>query len=545
MARHPAHRAVLRLLRVGAGIGVLALAALAQQALPAGKQHKNVLVIVLDDLGTDKLEFYGHTTPTCPPAVCQLPPNCTPPPTGCVAAYPATPNLDQLRRQGIWFTRAYATPFCSSSRAWIQTGRYGFRTGVGHITNTTGSPGDYELPGGEKLLAELVREGFGGAATSGRNGPGLPYKCGAFGKWHLSTTLMSDWGHAVQNGYHRFYGSMGNVVNFYKYNKVVHDAGSPPGVEMVDGRFTTPPYATDTWHASVTSRDARQWINAQSDAFLAYVAFGPPHQPLQVPPAELLPPATLCELTCAGLQAGDNGETEPVEVQRLVFRAMVEAVDAEIGNLLDGISREKRDNTMIFVIGDNGTSEFVIDAPPHNPNHAKGYIYEWGIRVPLIVAGPLVKPPVSSEGWQSDALVSAVDLWRTIADITGADASRVVNLGELDSISFLPVLRDPLSASNRTLVFSQLFLPNGELTLPPPSCYSQHARCTTDGTYKYIRIQNSLSMQPCGIPGYDERFYHLPTDPEEAMDLLAGSLTLAETATLAVLQAEMNSLSGF
>lgn len=539
MAQHPEHRAVARLLGIGASLGVLALAAMAQQALPARQQHKNVLVIVLDDLGTDKLEFYGLTPPTCPPDPCQPAPNCTPTATGCVAAYPATPNLDQLRRQGIWFTRAYATPFCSSTRAWIQTGRYGFRTGVGHITSTTGNPGDYELPNDEKLLAELLREGFHGA-----QGPGLPYKCGAFGKWHLSTTLMSDWGHAVQNGYHRFYGSVGNVANFFKYSKVVHDVGSAPGVELVDGRFTTPPYATDTWHASVTSRDALQWINAQSSAFLAYVAFGPPHTPLQVPPAELLPAATLCELGCAGLQPGDFGDTQPTEVKRLIFRALAEAVDAELGKLLDGIRREKRDNTMIFVIGDNGTSEFVIDNPPHNPNHAKGYIYEWGTRVPLIVAGPLVKPPISSEGWQSDALVSAVDLWRTIADVTGADASRVVDLNELDSISFLPVIRDPLSAGNRAIVFSQLFLPNGELSLPSPSCYSQNARSTSDGVHKYIRIQNSLSMQPCGIPTYNEGFYHLPTDPEESMNLLSGTLTPAEATALAVLQAEMNSLSG-
>jgi arylsulfatase A-like enzyme len=536
----PLHGGDSRLAWICVSLGVLALTALAQQALPTRKQHKNVLVIVLDDLGTDKLEFYGQTPPTCPPAPCQLPPSCTPPPTGCVGPYPATPNLDRLRRQGIWFTKAYATPFCSSSRACIQTGRYGFRTGVGHLTSTIGSPGDFGLPDDEKLLAELVREGFHGASA-----PGLPYKCGAFGKWHVSTGLMSDWSHAVRNGYQRFYGSMGNVVNFYRYNKVVHDAGSAPGVVQVDGRFTTPPYGTDTWHASVTSRDARQWINAQSGAFLAYVAFGPPHQPLQVPPAELLSAATLCELTCAGLQPGDNGDLAPPEIRRLIFRAVVEAVDAELGKLLDGISREKRENTMVFVIGDNGTSEFVLDDPPHNPNHAKGYIYEWGIRVPLVVAGPLVKPPTSSEGWQSDALVSAVDLWSTIADITGADASNVVNPGELDSISFLPVLRDPLSAGNRTIVFSQLFLPNGETTLPPPSCYSQNARCTTDGVYKYLRIQSALSMQPCGVPSYDERLYHLPTDPEEATDLLSGSLTPTEAAALAVLQAEMISLSGF
>jgi arylsulfatase A-like enzyme len=529
-----------RVLCVAAGLGALASALDAQHSRPATRESKNVLVIVLDDLGTDKLEFYGLTPPTCSADPCTVP--CVPAPTGCVARYPATPSLDRLRRQGVWFTRAYATPFCSSTRACIQTGRYGFRTGVGHLTNTLSVPGDYELPSSEKLLSELVREGFPA------NGPqfGRPYRCGAFGKWHLSTTRESDWGHAVENGYHRFYGTAGNVQNFFKYKRIEHDAGSPPIEETIDGRYTTPPYSTDTWHASVTSREAGEWIDAQNGPFLAYVAFSPPHLPLQVPPQELLSAETNCELGCAGLQPGDilDYQVDPVENLRLVYRAMVEAVDAEIGDLIDGMSEDKRNNTMIFVIGDNGTSQIVIDDPPHDPNHAKGYVYEWGIRVPLIVAGPLVKKPVSSEGWQSDALVSAVDLWRTIADITGADVDRVVEPGELDSLSFLPVLRDPTKPGKRSIVFSQLFLPNGVAPFPPPSCFTMNQRSTSNGTYKYIRTQTSVTGSPCGTPLYSEKLYHLPSDMEEAVNLLLSPLSPEASAALALLTAEMNGLSG-
>jgi arylsulfatase A-like enzyme len=525
---------------VAAGLGALVLAAGAQNSGLAPRESKNVLVIVLDDLGTDKLEFYGLTPPTCPPDPCTVP--CVPQPTGCVGPYPATPSLDRLRRQGVWFTRAYATPVCSASRACIQTGRYGFRTGVGHVTNTLSVSGSYELPSSEKFLSELVREGFPA------NGPqfGRPYRCGAFGKWHLSTTRESDWGHAVENGYHRFYGTMGNVQNAFKYRRVEHDAGSPPLMEMIDGRYTTPPYSTDTWHASVTSREAREWIEEQTGPFLAHVAFCPPHLPLQVPPLELVSAATSCELACAGLQPGDilSHQLDPPRSLRLVYRAMVEAVDAEIGKLIDGISADKRESTMIFVMSDNGTSEIVIDDPPHRAKHAKGYAYEWGIRVPLIVAGPLVKQPVSSEGWRSDALVSAVDLWRTIADITGADVGRVVDPGELDSLSFLSVLRDPTKPSKRSLVYSQLFLPNGVAPTPPPSCFTMNQRSTSDGAYKYIRTQTSGSGSPCGTPVYAERLYHLPTDAEETVNLLLSPLTPEASAALVLLSAAMNGLTG-
>lgn len=517
---------------------------------PAQKQraiqpkHKNVLLIVLDDLGTDKLSFYGETPPTCPPAACQLPPNCTPAPSGCVPDYPYTPNLAALREEGILFRKAYVTPVCSPTRACIQTGRYGFRTGVGQITSTVQIPGDYGLPNSEKTLAELLKEGFHGASAQAA---GMPYATGAFGKWHVTSTLAQDYGHAVANGYDRFRGFAGNVGNFFRFNKIVHDKGSAPFLLNVDGRFTSPPYTVGSWQASVTRRDALEWIRDQTGSFFAYVAFGPPHTPLQVPPFELLPQETVCALSCLGLAPGDF--LAPFDDPALVhatFTAMVEAVDNEVGRLINGLSPDVRANTMILVLGDNGSASFVVDEPPHNSFHAKGKVFDLGVRVPLLVSGPLVKQPVPQGGWESNALVHAVDLWRTIADITGADAASVRPLNELDSISFMPVIQDPLSPGDRTTVFSQLFEPNGlfETDLPPPSCYTINERGTTDGVYKYIRHQASVSGAPCGVPDYTEGLYYLPADPGEETNLLAGTLSPADAAALAALSAEMDAISG-
>src|SRR5262245_5001619 len=71
-----------------------------------GEIHKNVLVIVLDDLGTDKLSFYGEMPPNCQYWDCTCagqPCSCGPPPCycntiqhGCVEPHPSTPNLDAL-----------------------------------------------------------------------------------------------------------------------------------------------------------------------------------------------------------------------------------------------------------------------------------------------------------------------------------------------------------------------------------------------------------------------------------------------------------------
>ena len=522
----------------------------AQRARSA-KPNPNVLVIVLDDLGTDKLEFYGETPPTCPTTPsCNVPANCAPPPSGCVSPYPKTPNLDALRRGGVWFDKAYVMPVCSATRACIQTGRYGMRTGIGNITSTTSLAGNYSLPSSEVLLSELVRDGFQGAPP--RPGLGRPYRTGAFGKWHMTTTHTSEYGHAVANGYQRFYGTIGNVNSHYRYNKIQHDQGSPVTTVQIDGRYTVPPFEADTWQPSIATEDAVDWIQAQSAlveprSFLAYVAYSPPHTPSQVPPFSLLGADTLCELECAGLEPGDilDPTSDPAEMLKLIYRAQLEAVDAEIGNLIQGIPTEVRRNTMIFVIGDNGTPSFQVDDPPHDVNHAKGSTFDLGIRVPLIVSGPHVPPPPTNEGWRSSALVSAVDLWLTIAEITGADASQVVPLSQLDSISFYPVLRDPLHPGNRAIVFSQSFLPNGILPLPSPtSCYSLNRRGVTDGEYKYIRVQSSLSATPCGLPLYVQALYHLPSDPEEQVELITSGLSPEAAQRLTMLSAEMDALSG-
>src|SRR5262245_15499236 len=526
--------ALLRILGTGACIAALVSAASAQRARP-GPKKPNVILIVLDDLGTDQLAFYGET-PVPTPTRARTASGQSVTGIPLLQTLPATPNLDKLRREGIWFTRAYGSPVCSATRAYIQTGKYGFRTGVGWITNSLNDPGDWELPSQEKFLPELLEQGFEEPAV------GLPYRCGAFGKWHLTTTLAEDRGHAVENGFHRFYGTMGNVGGFFRYDWIEHDKGTAPVLIKVNGTQT---HSTDTFLASVTRKAAVEWIQAQTHSFFAYVAFGPPHAPLMVPPYELLPDSTQRLLARFGLNPGDAlTPFDQPDLVRLVYHSLVEAVDTEVGNLLAALPAATRKNTMIFVIGDNGTPGTAV-MPPHDPLHAKGEVFELGIRVPLIVNGPMVKGPIPEGGWKSTALVSAVDLWRTIADVTGANAARVVPLHELDSISFMPVLRDPLSSGNRTTVFSQIFIPNGVLGLPPPSCYTQtNDRAMTDGVYKYFRLQTPLANQPCDIPSYVEALVHLPSDPEEENNLITSGLTPEAANALAFLRAEMDFLSG-
>src|SRR5688572_8046906 len=99
-------------------LGVLAICALASQALGAAARKPNIVFFLADDLGQRDLGCYGST-------------------------FYETPNLDRLAREGARFTQAYAAcPVCSPTRASIMTGQWPQRTG---ITDYIGAPLKPEL----------------------------------------------------------------------------------------------------------------------------------------------------------------------------------------------------------------------------------------------------------------------------------------------------------------------------------------------------------------------------------------------------------------
>lgn len=463
-------------------------------AAPSGTPP-NVLMIVLDDVGFDKLERFDYLS--APP-------------------YARTPCLDALADGGISFRNYYTNPLCSPSRAALHTGRYAFRTGMGFNAEI------YRLPDSEVLLPELLRHGFP---------PGAGYRCGAFGKWHLSEF---DATHPVTNGYHRFHGTMTNLLDHFSWSKYEQDEGSP----------LVGPLTISRWSATEVRENAVDWISAQSGPFFAYVAFNAPHREWQVPPFATLSAATQAEL--AGFVEGQGATTH--DERKLVFRAMLESVDTEIQNLLDGIGPARLADTMVFVVCDNGSERQVVQLP-HDKLHGKPSQYDLAARTPLIVSGPFVAQPVPPGGHVVTELVEAVDLWATIAELTGADVQLAFqNSGlsapypTLDSASILPLLLDPTAPGPNEWAFYDLFWPPGpyQSTL----CLRMHLRGITDGEYKYIRWVDKTDVAPdCSMPRYTHEFYHLAADPGETSNLLLGALTPADQARFEDLRDTLNHLS--
>jgi arylsulfatase A-like enzyme len=436
----------------------------------------NVIVIVLDDVGVEKVGAYGA-------------------PGGQQAH---TPTLDALAQSGLLFANAYANPVCGPTRAALMTGRHGFRTGFGaNVAN----PGGYGLPDAEIGLGELAK-----------TGP-HPYATAAFGKWHLA--VRGDEQHPVHaTGFDLFVGHMSNVAgenipgasNYYW--RQVRATSTTLQSSFVQG----PPWDTSTWATSVQRVALTSWLEGISGPFLAYWSPPAPHAPFQVPPHELLSADTIAGLPRGFSQPlpppdGSQDTTDP-ERLRQHYDAMLEATDTEIGKLMEALA-QRSDETWVFVVGDNGTPAEVL-APPFDPDHAKGSIYQQGVHVPLIVSGPGVVAP----GRAIQGAVHVSDLFATVAQIVLAELPSASS-HPIDGTSLLPLFADRSLTGTRRNVFCEGFAPAGlgnDGEVQP----FEVRRCLTDGRFKYVY---ELSEDAAGASVVRERFFDLELDPFELVDL--------------------------
>jgi len=315
--------------RVSGRPRLVAAAALALVSLAglASAQH-NVLVIVADDLGVDKLASYGVGSNP-----------------------PSTPNLDALAAGGIQFRNAFANPVCSPTRTTILTGRYGFRTGVGQILSD-GSDGPWHT---EYSIPEVINLSTLGLVSLGR-----------FGKWHMGGP--NNGGPFSPNffSYDFFEGTYIGLDPLFTY--YVWD-------ELKNGVVT--PKAT--YNTSEVVDDVLKWLSEppqQVNPWYAHVSFNAPHSPYHAPPAEL---------HSVNLDGAGSPNANPLPY----YNAMVEAMDTEIGRLLAGLGPALANTNIIFV-GDNGTPGEAME-PPFDHAKDKGTLFDGGIHVPLIVSGPAVQ----------------------------------------------------------------------------------------------------------------------------------------------------------
>ncbi|MEM6380806.1 MAG: sulfatase-like hydrolase/transferase, partial [Bacteroidota bacterium] len=363
---------------------------------------------------------------------------------------PVTPTLDSLRSAGITFENVFAAPKCTPSRAAILSGKYGVNTGV------IGTPGNLDLTH-TSLLTELA------ALTNNQ------YADAVIGKWHLSSP--ADPQHPHDHGADYFMGVMGaSVSDYYSWTKTENGTTS-----------------NETQYATSAFTDASiNWVAAQEKPWLLWLAHTAPHAPFHVPPADLYTSNT-------------NGRVGQ-------YITMVEAMDHEINRLIQSLSEEDKNNTLILFVGDNGTPGTILKDYPDG--RGKSTLYQGGVRVPLIVSGA----GVTRKGEREPALIHITDIYATILEAAGAQLAG--GRGVYNSLSFYPLL----SGSD----FSGRLYNYTEIGREDPSGWT-----IRDEQYKLIEFEDGT-----------QEFYDLQIDSFELDNLLLGTLDQIQMTTKTALEQE-------
>ncbi|PQO46761.1 sulfatase-like hydrolase/transferase [Blastopirellula marina] len=413
-------------------LSLLAFAAALLVALPhaSAADQPNIVLIVADDLGFRDVGFNG----------CQEIP---------------TPNLDRLAAHGIAFDAGYVShPYCSPSRAGLLTGRY--QQHFGHECNPEPkiaaegetAPG---LPLDEVTLADVLK-------TAG-------YATGAIGKWHLGDS-RAYW--PDKRGFDHWFGFSGGGMSYWG------DVGPRREMFGVHRGDDLVPKAELTHLTDDFSNEAVKFIRAHRDQpYFLYLAYNAPHAPDH---------ATRRHLErVEHIEYGD----------RAVYGAMVAAMDAGIGQVLEAIAaNDATDDTLVIFLSDNGgRRDHAVNFPYRGH---KGMLFEGGVRVPFALSWPGTFP----QGIRYESPVTSLDLFPTILAAAGVQPAAPMRL---DGQNILANLKENQPLPARDLFWRYAV---GE---------GQHGYAVRSGSMKLV------------FSSYKNRklLFDLASDPYEQHDLAA------------------------
>jgi arylsulfatase A-like enzyme len=359
---------------------------------PVGPE-RNVIFFFLDDIGQEYLAAYDATNDWATPM-----------------SYPATPNIDTLAASGLVLTGMHSSPVCSPSRAQWMTGKLPINNGITvAIDNLSGTK-----LSGPTLLTQM-------------RDSGSPHLRWAVGKWHLGHTQLDPTSPFDDGGFNNYRGcltnfgstdalsSPSNYTN-YTYTKV---EASGDATQIVN--YTVNALESEVENAQAGILSARR----NADPFFLYVAFHSPHEPTQWESAGL---------DYLGTQGWHSYGAADPGADWLRFKALIEATDYGIGEILDYMTAEERANTMVVLVGDNG-SEYWHCQRIHQNNgatglpagydgdstdpvtdpgvwwHFKQTAWRDGVNPPCIIQGPDVSDPGTWGG-----LCSFEDLYNAFAE---------------------------------------------------------------------------------------------------------------------------------
>ncbi len=447
----------------------------------------NIIYILADDLGYGELGVYGQELIE-------------------------TPNLDALARNGMLFTQHYSSaPVCAPARYMLLTGQH---SGHAYIRGNEewgerGEVWDYRAMARDSSLE--------GQRPMPENTVTLPmmlkesgYVTGMVGKWGLGaphtqsipTKMGFDffYGYNCQRQAHTYY-----PLHLYHNENRIHlpnDTVPPhtpmePGLDPLDADSYRP-YNQEAYAPDLIFRALTEFVEEHKETpFFLYWATPLPHVAIQAP-----------ERWVAYYQE-KFGKEEPYladkgfgyfphKSPRAGYAAMISYLDENVGKLIEQLKKEGiYENTLIIFTSDNGPTyaggvdpEWFQSAKPFQGvyGRGKGFVYEGGIRVPMIASWP----GKIKAGTKSDHISIHYDVMGTMAELVGFDAP-----AGNDGISFLPTLLGEKKQKDHEYLLWEFPEYDGQLAIRM-------------GNYKLVRQHLKAGK---GEPTLE--LYNLETDPME------------------------------
>ena len=330
------------------------------------ERKPNVIVVLVDDMGWSDLSCFGGKDVK-------------------------TENIDRLASEGIKFQHFYVnSPICSPSRVAITTGQYPQRWRISSYLDNRNMNQKRGLaqwldPAAPVLARQLQQNG---------------YATGHFGKWHMGG--QRDVADAPTP---KKYGFDQSLVNFEGMGAkllplTLTPSDSQPGRIWQDAERLGQPV---TWmqRSEITGGFVDAAISfidqAQSANKPFYINLWPDdvHSPF-------FPPLS---------RWGEN--------KRALYLSVLDAMDEQLGKLFARIRDDAslRENTLIVFCSDNGHEPGAGSSAPLRG--AKTWLYEGGIRSPLIAWSPGLMKKSAIGGNNQHSMFGAIDLTRALYAITG------------------------------------------------------------------------------------------------------------------------------
>ncbi|NKI25336.1 arylsulfatase [Arenibacter sp. 6A1] len=391
-------------------------------------QKPNIIYILADDLGYAELGAYGQEKIE-------------------------TPNIDALAKNGMLFTQHYTgAPVCAPARYNLLTGKHSGHSYVrgndewrerGEVWDYVAAIKDSTLEGQRPIPMTTV--------TIANKLKEAGYATGMVGKWGLGaphtesvpTNFGFDYffGFNCQRQAHTYY-----PVHLYENNTRVYlnndtiapnvrlDKGADPYKEASYAKYNLNDYASELIFDKIT-----QFVdNNKNKPFFMYWADPIPHAPLQAPKRWVD-----YYIEKFGDEEPYLGERSyfPHKNPRAAYAAMVSYLDENVGKLVAQLKKEGiYENTLIMFTSDNGPtynggtdSPWFKSAEPFRSEYGygKGFLYEGGIRIPMIASWP----GKIKAGTTTDHISAHYDVMATLTELTGQSTP-----DDTDGISFLPTL---------------------------------------------------------------------------------------------------------